>query len=200
MNPSDQCTIVRNYLLQLNALKVAGAWFHKGLAYLIELVSSPNNLIYSTRLRNLFNLPGKGSEELETAYSREEDKTDLDFSIGEPELPVKATDEQAIIEIKKHLQRLIIQEATAENWNDLARLEEIRDEKDKILEYLKQSLTSRGKIKTINSREQADYRAIYLALQRTIGFIQKDRPDIALIIERHLITGIYFQWKEDNVG
>jgi len=70
------------------------------------------------------------------------------------------------------------------------------EEKEKLVEYLKDSVSSHGKIKAINSRTHADYRAVYQAISRTIKEISKVEPDLAAEINQHLITGIYFMWKE----
>jgi len=166
-----------------------------GYAFLVELASKPNATIHCSQLRNLYNLPGRGAEEMSIAY-KDKEREELNFCISSSPLPIQVIDEQTLQQTKQRLQSLIALEAELLNWNDLARLDEVRSEKEQLVEYLKECLDRKGRIRSLNQTANNDYRMVYRSINRVICKIREIDPELAEEVLKHLETGIYFKWKE----
>lgn len=167
----------------------------RGDRYLLELLTHPNQPIHSSQLKNLFNEQGRGKQEFEDMANFKAG-TGINLGYGWCELPIEMTDMRTLTECWIKLRQLAEQEAILEDWNDLARLDEIRDEKQQILDFVRSCVNKNGKIKCLRNKQYDDYRAVLKTLNRTKAEIAKLDPELLAYIEEHLVIGVYCQWKE----
>jgi len=91
-------------------------------------------------------------------------------------LRIQMADDQAIREISSRLTYLIEMEATLRTENNLAALDDILSEKQKLQEYLSQVLKPGGKIRCFGEHSSRDMRAVYMAISRCLDGISKVEP------------------------
>lgn len=169
--------------------KLRGDWLF------IELLFHPNQLIHCSRLKNLFNKQARGTQEFEVKENFDED-SGIQVGYGWDEAPIKYLDYRALKECYEELKLLAQEEEVCEDWNDFGRLQDIRDERSKIKEYISECIDAAGKIKDIRNKQHNDYRSVYKTLQRSIDQIRIDLPELIPYIDEHLVIGIYCEWKE----
>lgn len=167
----------------------------KGDKILLELVYHPDQLIHSSQLNNLFNEQGRGKQEFADMANPDEESL-INIGFGWCELPIEITDKRTLTECRKRLRQLAQEEEELEDWNDFGRLQDIRDEKQQILEFIKLCVSSSGKIKSLFNKQYNDYQAILKTLNRSIEKIGLSEPDLVPYIREHLVIGVYCQWKE----
>lgn len=173
-----------------------------GSKYLIELVSHPNQPIHATRLRDLFNCP-------ETTYSIEgidyaeepcmRQPIDLPWSVSHNfELPVEKADRRYIDEVKRRLLKVLDCLAEAKECNDLGRLEDLYDERDKLTAWLKTAVNIHGRPKYWGDRSAKDYQAVKKNIEKIVAKLEALDPALARYVLQHLRTGQIFVWKVDK--
>lgn len=166
----------------------------KGDKYLIEILYHYNRYILSSKLKNLWNQQGKGSVEIGTDPEYQQPESGISF--GYSPLSIEITDEVTIEQCKAMLIDLIAEEAELDEWNDIGRLADIRREKEGLIRYLTECLTANGTIVKISDQQIADYRHVQKAIKRCRDSLAKTEPDLAILIDEHLETGVYCIWRE----
>jgi hypothetical protein len=150
--------------------------------YLIELLLHPYQGISATALYALVNnsLPRCSSIE-QTGLAPE-----MEGSTFHPLLPAPLSDPQAIREVKLRLNILTVQIAEAESWNDLGCLEELKLERDTLVDYLRDSLS---RYQGDQARQDADYKCsdnVYHALQNVLNTISSACPELGILLRDSL--------------
>jgi len=167
----------------------------KGDRQFLELLYHPNQRIHSSQLKNLFNEQGKGTKEFESMADFEE-KDGISIGYGWCELPIEITDRHTLHDCWLRLKQLAREEESVEDWNDFGRLQDIRDERQWILDFIKECVTASGKIKCLSNKQYDDYRSVLKTLNRSIRQIAIDEPDLIPYINEHLHIGVYCVWQE----
>jgi hypothetical protein len=171
-----------------------------GARYLLELIANPDRPIHATNLRNIFNQP-----ETKHIIDIDEDEVEygkkyLFFNSINPqwELPIKAADEKAITQVKQRLIKVIKLQAIAMQNNDLAKIEELIDEKDKLLDWLKKALNRFNRPRYLQNQAITDYQAVAKTIRLIIKVIGKDNPELVVFINEHYRAGMQFCWYRDS--
>lgn len=174
-----------------------------GAMYLTELIHHPNQPIHATQLRNLFNEPDQACP-LDSAQRAGEDyESDFDFiqSVNLPpsvnpgvELPIEKADRTAIEQVKKRLVKVLAQIAHARNCHDEAPLEDLYDERDKLLDWLKQTVNRWGRPRFLADNTQKDYQTVRKNINKIIAKLEAVSPQQAEFVRKHLKTGHRFEW------
>lgn len=165
-----------------------------GAGLLLELITHPNQPIHATQLRHLHSLPLLDRPQYKPNENHRPYK-----SKGRPANPfdessVRFCDQRTINEIKKRLKQLQIQKAEARDWNDHAHLEEIYKEEEILIDYLKKAFNRYGQPRYLRHQAKDDYSYVKKSISRIIDNIRLLDPKQADLIERHLKTGLSFEW------
>jgi hypothetical protein len=153
-----------------------------GISYLVELLLHPYMSISATALHSLVN---HAASPVGAAWGLEEDGYMCGSSFQNI-LPQPLCDPQAIREVKLKLNLLTVQIAEAQEWNDLARLEEMKLERDALLDYLKDSLSMRN-AQTLSA--DLDYKcadSVYGAINYTLKSLEKQYPPLGRLLRKSL--------------
>jgi len=168
----------------------------RGFEYLEELLHHPGQPIACNHLRQLFQIEPH-------AVSRDDfTETDAatvpycpDFPFLPISNPIEVADEQTLQEVKARLLDLIEGEQEASMYHDLARLEDIREEKTALLDYLKQALSKTGKPRYLHHQQRNDYSAVKQAILRAIDKLANDFPDLTQDLKSRLSFGLSVCYK-----
>lgn len=169
----------------------------RGFEYLEELLAHPKRPIYCGELRQLFQI-----DPYQTAQADFEDvnvcshQSCHNFPFLPIETPIETADEQTIKQVKQRLLELINEEAELMQYHDLARLEDVRDEKDALVRYLKQALTPMQKPRYLHHQQRNDYSAVKKAIQRAIAKLQPTFPSLANDLKQNLDFGLQVCYKK----
>ena len=163
-----------------------------GAKYLTELIYHPNQPIHVTRLRNLFNLPVHSSPEFDSKRA-----DNLPYSANpNPELPIERADSIAVKQVKERLLCILELIDSARENNDLSALDDLYEERDKLTDWLRQTINIHNRIKNFSDRSAKDYLAVYKNVRKIIDLIAELDPALARHIREHLSTGNCFVWRE----
>jgi|LSQX01.1.fsa_nt_gb hypothetical protein len=103
-------------------------------------------------------------------------------------------DPRTLREVKERLVVLIQHEAELRISNDYSALDELIEEKEMLIQYLKEVLTPRGNIRVNNSETLTLKKTVGRRLIRVIEEIGTVFPDLASILNRQIVRGTYFQY------
>ena len=173
-----------------------------GSRYLIELIANANRPIHSTNLRNVFNYP-------DVTHLTDEDADEIDYNNKanlffysvDPqwELPIEVADKQAITEVNRRLVKINEVLAHAKQCNNLAEIEDLIDERDKLIEWLQKALNRFNRPRYIQNQANKDYYAVAKSIKLIINKIAESIPDYAEFIKQHYQSGMRFCWRTDNL-
>lgn len=167
-----------------------------GARFLLELITHPNQPIHATQLRYLHSLPLLDRPEYKPDVNNQTYKSSKS-NLANPfdETSVRYCDQQTITEIKQRLNKLLAMKDQAKEWNDYGRLEEIYDEEQILVDYLKKAFNRNGQPRYLRNKSKDDYSYVKKNLSRIISRIRQLDPAQAEMIEKHLKTGLRFVWK-----
>jgi hypothetical protein len=88
------------------------------------------------------------------------------------------------------------QKAIAHNDGNYALVEDLCDEEEKLLSYVRKSKA----VQFLDDRARKDYHLVLKAIKRVIKKIRTDKDimdeEVADYIKKHIVTGIYCYWDE----
>ncbi len=149
-----------------------------GLYYLVELLLHPYCRISAVNLYRLVHHSCTPQ-----AYY---DKTGDDYSGNLPSLPL--TDEKTIQAVRRRLVKLEELLAEAESWHDYSRADDLRQEEDKLIEYLKETITS---FNIPAGSKDEDYRCrdtVYQCLKRVFQQVSRSAPELSAFLQQSIST------------
>jgi len=169
----------------------------RGFEYLEELLCHPLKPIMCSHLRQLFQIDPNNSPKDDFR------EVEADTIISCPKFPflplgqpIEVADKQTIEEVKSRLVDLINEEEDLMQYHDLARLEDVRDEKQALMDYLKKAMTPMQKPKYLHHQQRNDYSAVKKAIQRAISKMQPDFPILAKDLNENLDYGLSVCYKK----
>jgi hypothetical protein len=168
----------------------------RGFEYIDELLCHPFQPIECAYLRQLYQTDPHAISEDD--FSEMEAVTIpycADFPFLPSELPIEAADKQTIKQVKERLLVLIDKEAELKQYHDLAALEDVRDEKDKLVEYLTTALTPLDRPRYLHHQPRNDYSAVKQAIQRAIEKLKPDFPCLVTDLTQNLEYGLSVCYK-----
>ncbi len=151
----------------------------KGAQYLVELLLHPYQGISSAALYALVNHQPPRCGRPEQAGLGPDCARPCFHNL----LPAPLADPQALREVRQRLNLLTLQLAEAEQGNDLGRGEELKLERDALVDYLLQSSSAR-----LSGPDQADLDhkcsdSVYQAMQRVLRAIRRQDPALAQLLD-----------------
>lgn len=166
--------------------------YKKGWSQLLELLRNPEKVYpfnafvsSNSQQHSMMNVFG------ETLLNNKEESGISILGANDADL---FCDSRTLREVKERLVTLIQREAELMTNNDYAALDELIEEKDMLIQYLKEVLTPRGTIRVNNSEALALKRTVGRRLIRVIEEIGTVYPDLALTLKRQIIRGTYYQY------
>jgi hypothetical protein len=153
-----------------------------GTRYLVELLLHPYMSISATALHSLVN---NEIVRLGAAWGLQNEGLFMGDTF-QSILPQPLCDKQAISEVKQKLNLLTVLIAEAEEWNDIARLGELKLERDTLLDYLKESLTLRSSQTASGDLDYKCADAVYQAISRTLNTLEKQYPPLGCLLRKSL--------------
>jgi len=164
-----------------------------GLAILEELVANPDTSIHCTRLRHLHNPASVHAPEFDITELALPGYIKTNHSI--PELPVEFADSKAVNQVKQAYLRVLESEKQARQDNDLAVVEDCRDEREKLEDYLHKAVSRKGRIRYLQNQAHDDYRVVRSNLMNMLKKVRALNQDYADYIKARLVMGYYFMWR-----
>jgi len=178
----------RYLIVVVEARKVSFKWEEavislrktQGARYLVELLLHPYQSISAEALYALCNL--------EPARYNGSDAAEMELSpadhVFHSILPVG--DVKAMTQVKQRLNLLTVQIAEAEEWHDIARLEELKLERDTLLDYLKDSI-AKGRTETVCRETTSKCTdSVYHALDYLLQVLAKEHPVLGNLLRKSL--------------
>jgi hypothetical protein len=111
-------------------------------------------------------------------------------------LNLPATDAVTLRDISIRLNVISEQKAIAHNDGNYALVEDLCDEEEKLLSYVRKSKA----VQFLDDRARKDYHLVLKAIKRVIKKIRTDKDimdeEVADYIKKHIVTGIYCYWDE----
>ncbi len=154
----------------------------KAAIYLAELLLHPYQPVTAMALYTLVNCE---PPRLSSAAQLGLDESCVGDSLHRlPRPPL--CDAETVRSIKHRLVRILAQLAEAEEWQDLARREELQQERDKLLAYLRTSLSR--KLESELNRD-LDYKCrdnVYQSLRQLLSRIGKSFPELGTLLSDSL--------------
>lgn len=91
-------------------------------------------------------------------------------------------------EIERHLRQLACDEEQARLFEDWERLEQVQNQKDHYLDYLRKARNKDGQARKAGSRLDANRQSVWQSVHRAYRLIQEEDPDLAGFLKRSLVT------------
>lgn len=167
-----------------------------GFEYLEELLLHPNQPIACGHLRQMFQIDQNNIAMTDFEQMQSNITNSPGYHFLPAELPIESADAKTIGEVKQRLIDLIEEEAELMRYNDYARLEDVRNEKDALLKYLKQILTPLCKPRYLHHQQRNDYSAVKQAIQRALTKLKPDFPKLYLNLTQNLEFGVKVSYKQ----
>lgn len=116
-----------------------------------------------------------------------------------PDSPIELTDAKAVLQIKKELIKINYQLAAATENNDLGQAEDLKQQQEHYLGYLKECLTPTGKIRKTSHTS----RKLTLALARDVKYyldkLAKTDPGLSGFLRDHVKIGKHCYWSDEPI-
>ncbi len=151
----------------------------KGMGYLVEILEHPYRSISAMELANLEILPDPQHRSIEAGAMEQFG------SMGMSEKYLKA-DFRTVKEVKARLVQLTELEAELTQWCDLARVEEVRWEREALIEYLGDVLGVNQKLRSFPDTCSRQIEAVNKAICRALQTIGKSDEDISTALRLDL--------------
>jgi hypothetical protein len=154
----------------------------KAVGYLVELLLHPYQGISAVALHALVNhsLPRNNSPVdlgLETANA---------IPYFHNLMPMPLADPQTIKDIKLKLNLLTVRIAEADDWNDLSRLEEMKLERDSLLDYLQETLSGQKSQAIFRDMDYKCCDNVYHSLRQLLSLITRESPELGILLKESL--------------
>ncbi|MDD4309564.1 MAG: hypothetical protein PHO32_04230, partial [Candidatus Cloacimonetes bacterium] len=91
--------------------------------------------------------------------------------------------------------KLMDELAEAKCGSDYARTSDIKDEMEKISDYLKQCLNTRGKIKMDNKIQRSHAHLIRSSVKQFYSALKPINPELTNYLQSHLVIGSKCYWE-----
>jgi tRNA(Ile)-lysidine synthase TilS/MesJ len=166
--------------------------FHSvGIAYLIELVMHPGVPVSYQELETALQQPLAG-------YRRFEGKEALlqhGLQLQEKPLPYAMTDKQTLGSIKQRLLQIIAELAELEEYNDYSRADDLREEQEALMLYLRQVYRPGGRLRSFSDAATKLKHKILKALRRALADIAGVDVELAAYIRASLELNEYLVYR-----
>jgi len=157
----------------------------RGLKIWAELIRNPGIPISYAQLDSaMWNDPQAVGGDLPLAELKE-----LDFRIQGDFPSLELVDLRTIKEVKGRLNQIIAELAELEHYHDYARQDDLLQEKEELVEYLKQVYRPQGRLVRIPSESLKCERRVMKALTRALAEIHKVEPELAQLLKESLHRG-----------
>lgn len=170
----------------------------KGSGYLKLLINHADSPIYST---NLYHLEMGSPKEIATDFDEIENGH---YSLINPagyygcnpqiELPIEVADKTAIAQVAKHRQNLIEARVIAESENNLAAVEDIIDELEKVDDWICKAVNKFGRPRYFANKATKDYQNVDKALVKIVEKLREIDPALGQMCDNHLVRGTRPHW------
>jgi hypothetical protein len=165
--------------------------------YINELWCNRDTRVHATMLYSLFN-PVKEAyhdKNINGYYYPEIDT----LIYNPPELPIAITDSKTLEQVRTAVKAKVNELATARENHDLAKIEELEAELEKYNQYLKQSITSHGRLRYLNNLTQTHALLIYRSVQAFYKALEPKHPELTLYLKQHVVIGAKCYWSESPI-
>jgi hypothetical protein len=148
----------------------------KGWIYLLELLRHPGQL----RFAGSFLAAANPVEQCYRQLVELSDTERIEMGLYAHFMPlqIEMTDGRTIREVSARLTQLIELEATLRIENNLAALDDILLEKQKLQDYLAEVLLPGGKVRFFGEHGRREMRSVYMAIKRCLDGISDLEPDL----------------------
>jgi hypothetical protein len=154
----------------------------KGMKYLAILLSHQD-----------LPVPWQQLEQLDNGYSAYQagwtDNSEPEVRALSPacELPpYQLADQQTLKEVKQRMNQIIAELAEADSWNDYSRKDDLLDEQEKLLSYLKEVYLPNGRKRFFPNEFTLQRKRILKALRRALSEIEAVEPKLAYELKASL--------------
>ena len=155
----------------------------KGMGYLVELLEHPYRRISAMELANMEIIPEAQSQYF---YSQNLNANlGLGLSLDSPQRYPRA-DGKTIQEVKTRLVALTQLEAELLSWCDLARLEDVRGEREALIAYLCEVLTATQKHQYFPDISSSQTRTVNRSLSRALKAIRDADAEVGIALRQDL--------------
>jgi len=104
-------------------------------------------------------------------------------------LPIPWADMETIRQIKRRLVSLNERIAELENWHDYARLDELREEREQLIQSLATYLLPNGKLRTSPTQNRKCYQTLAHGITRLLRLLTTRMPDLSTSLQASLQLG-----------
>jgi len=162
----------------------------RGVQYLVELLLHPYQSISAVALHALVNHEPPLFRAAEEVGLQSAQVCDFFHNL----LPAPLADPQTIQSIKQRLNLLICQIAEAESWSDMGRLEELKLERDSLIDYLKDAISQQ---RSGQVYRDADYKCadtVYHSLDYVLRILARECEPLGTMLREclHLWSDLLF--------
>ena len=160
-------------------------FYGKGMQYLITLIANPDLYISCANIETIKPMPQRVYSQFSS--SNEVQIHQLEVQSSFPSIPL--TDLQTVKEVKQELIRVIDTLAELEANCDYAQADDIRDQYEKLVQYLEQVYKPEGKIRYFPSEGKKTKKRVLRAINRSLEDIEKLEPELAAELKNSLELG-----------
>ncbi len=169
-------------------------FFSRGMRYLMQLMQYRDTLVRFEQLDGAYASPGRCYHQF-----RDESTTlESGLKVQDRLEPLQMTDNRTIRELKQRLLCIVDELVLMEENNDYGRADELRDEQDKLCEYLKEVYRPCGKLRNFPDENSKLKRRVIRAIHRAIEDIRKESTMLAMVIEDSLEVGEYLLFRSEG--
>lgn len=173
----------------------------KGSKAILELYLHAGSAIPAETLYNLENKqPVKNI--VDKAFHEDEKycpAIDAYIITSNPDCPIELTDWRTVDEVRKAIKGINYHLGNAEENNDLGRVEDLKQEREKLTEYLSECLTPTGKIRKTSHTS----RKLTLALARDVKYyldkLARTDPNLSNFLRDHVKIGKHCYWSDEPI-
>ncbi|MCK9557435.1 MAG: hypothetical protein PHO85_01425 [Candidatus Cloacimonetes bacterium] len=155
-----------------------------GWRYLLELLRHPGETYYARDLYASRNTVPEGMQMFAAMSAAELEG--MNVYRQSPDNRIEKADLRCIAEVKKRLLKVIEMEAELRINNDVAALEEVLNEKDKLLSYLQEVLYKDGRIAKFLDAENKAREAVRKAISRCLDEIEAVEPELGRYLRKRI--------------
>lgn len=162
--------------------------YKRGWAYILALVGHQGLPARAGQLEELYEMSAPGRQ---TEFAKEE-AGNADLHPGEAYLGQPVCDWQTVADIKCRLIVLLEELALAEEFHNDARVDELRDERDQLLQYLQEACGLGGRLRCFPTEERKRRARVAQAISRCLDEMAGLEPELAKYLRLCLVLGEWF--------
>lgn len=166
-----------------------------GMRYLLEIISHPGLPVSASQLENICaQAPDKYRQ-----FSNPEEIKQRDLHPVGSYQPIPMADIKTIHSIKQRLLNLIDELATLYENCDYARAEDLVEEKEALVAYLKEVYRPTGQPRSFGSPESLQHKRVAKSLHRALAEIESQNAELAHSIKSSLSLKGRFVYRPDDI-